>query len=44
MYELGSKLSRRVGRRWSEMVGDDRFAQFEAVLRDIVAMQAQHTT
>ncbi len=44
MYELGSKLSRRVGRRWSEMVGDDRFAEFEAVLRDIVATQAQHTT
>ena len=41
MYELGSKLSRTVGRRWSKLVGEDRFAEFEAVMRDIVAMQAQ---
>jgi len=39
IYELSSKLSRTVGRKWSEMVGEDRFAEFEAVLRDIVATQ-----
>ena len=41
VYKLGSKLSRSVGRKWSKMVGEDRFAEFEAVLRDIVATQAQ---
>jgi DNA-binding MarR family transcriptional regulator len=40
-YELGSKLSRTVGRRWSKAVGEDRFAEFEAVLRDIVATRVQ---
>jgi DNA-binding MarR family transcriptional regulator len=40
-YELGSRLSRTVGRKWSKTVGEDRFAEFEAVLRDIVATRAQ---
>ena len=41
MYELSSEQSQGVGRRWAEMVGEDRFAEFEAVLRDIVATQKQ---
>lgn len=41
VYELGSKLSRKVGRRWAKTVGEDRFREFEAVLRDIVETQTQ---
>ncbi len=40
-YETGSKLSRAVGRRWAKAVGEDRFAEFDAVLREIVTTHGQ---
>jgi DNA-binding MarR family transcriptional regulator len=35
--ELAQSSSDAVGRRWAERVGDERYAMFEAVLREIVA-------
>jgi DNA-binding MarR family transcriptional regulator len=37
--ELAQKVSRSVGRRWAAQVGEERYAVFEAVLREIVAAQ-----
>jgi DNA-binding MarR family transcriptional regulator len=31
------ELSRAVGQRWAEQVGDEHYAEFEAVLREITA-------
>lgn len=35
-YDVGARLSRGVGRRWAQLVGEDRFASLEATLRTIV--------
>lgn len=35
---LGSHMSRDVGRRWAERVGEERYATFEAVVREIAAL------
>ncbi len=35
LANAASQLSRDVGRRWAERVGEERYATFEAVLREI---------
>lgn len=37
LVTVAIECSRDVGRRWAERVGAERYAQFEAVLRDVVA-------
>jgi DNA-binding MarR family transcriptional regulator len=38
--EAAQERSNAVGRRWAELVGQERYAVFEEVLREIVAAQA----
>lgn len=35
-YDVGAQLSRDVGRRWAQEMGEDQYARFEAALRSIV--------
>ncbi|MEU4427963.1 MarR family transcriptional regulator [Actinoplanes sp. NPDC024001] len=38
LFQVGSGLSREVGQRWAGVVGEQRYRQFEATLREIVAL------
>ncbi len=38
LYEAGSRLSNDVGRRWADEIGAERYADFEATLREIAAL------
>lgn len=38
--ETAQEASNAVGRRWAELVGEERYAVFEEVLREIVAANA----
>jgi DNA-binding MarR family transcriptional regulator len=37
LQDVAQEASRAVGRRWAELVGEERYAVFEEVLREIVA-------
>ena len=39
LYDTAVELSRSIGRRWAAAVGEDRYAEFDAVLREIVETQ-----
>jgi DNA-binding MarR family transcriptional regulator len=41
--DLATELGREVGRRWEERVGEERYAVFEEVLREIVASPGSST-
>jgi DNA-binding MarR family transcriptional regulator len=38
LFDTGSRISREIGLRWARQVGEERYAQFAATLRDIVAL------
>jgi DNA-binding MarR family transcriptional regulator len=40
MYNTGSALSRAVGRRWAQQIGEEKYAAFEDALREIAALTA----
>jgi DNA-binding MarR family transcriptional regulator len=40
--EISLQSTAAVGRRWAEQVGEERYAVFEAVLREIVAARGTH--
>ena len=40
--EIAVQSSNAVGRRWAEQVGEERYAVFEEVLREIVAASGAH--
>ena len=39
-FEVAARNSRAVGRRWAKQVGEERYAVFEEVLREITATGA----
>jgi len=39
MYDEGARISERIGRRWAEQIGEERFAALEDALRAVVALR-----